>query len=79
VIEIVAEGRTLDWKLATEAIAIDKNGVRTDLAVDESRTTREGTYENGAVVRLALQVPADFDASTLGTVLFAGVHVEIRA
>jgi len=79
VIEIVAQGRALDWKLAPDAIAIGKNGTRTDLVVDASRTTREGTYENGAVVRLALQVPANFDATTLDTVLFAGVHVEIRA
>lgn len=79
VIEIVAEGRTLDWKLAPEAIAIDKNGTRTDLAVDESRTTREGTYENGAVVRLALQVPANFDSTTLSMILVGGITVEIRA
>ncbi len=79
VIEIVAEGRMLDWKLASDAVAISKNGTRTDLAVDASRTTREGHYDGGAIVRLALQIPASFDANELDTVLIGGVHVEIRA
>jgi Ca-activated chloride channel family protein len=78
VIEIVAEGRSLDWKLGSEAIAISKDGARTDLTVDASRTTREGKYESGAIVRLALQVPADFDATTLSMVIFGELDVEIR-
>ena len=79
VIEIVAEGRTLDWHLANEAIVISKNGTRTALAVDASRTTREGNYDNGAIVRLALRIPEDFDATQIDFVLFAGVQVEMRA
>jgi Ca-activated chloride channel family protein len=78
VIEIVAQGRTLDWKLGTNAIAIAKDGAQSDFVVDATRTTREGTYENGAVVRLALQIPADFDATTLSMVFFGDLQLEIR-
>jgi len=78
VIEIVAQGRTLDWQLTEEAVVMSKDGTQTHLAVDASRTTREGQYDNGAIVRLALRVPADFDATQVVTIL-CGVHVEIRA
>jgi Ca-activated chloride channel family protein len=79
VIEIVAQGRKLDWKLAGDALVISKNGTQTNLAVDASRTTREGQYENGAIVRLALQIPADFDATTTMSMLYVGdLTVEIR-
>jgi Ca-activated chloride channel family protein len=78
VIEIVAQGRPLHWKTATEAIAIAKDGTRTDLVVDASRTTREATYEDGAVVRLALEIPGGFDPTTLSMVYFADITVEIR-
>ena len=78
VIEIVAQGRTLDWKLADEAIVISKNGTQTNLAADASRTTREGQYDSGAIVRLALAIPADFDATQLSMVYFGDLTVEIR-
>jgi Ca-activated chloride channel family protein len=78
VIEIVAQGRALDWKLTPNAITIHKNGTQTDLVVDASRTTREGMYKDGAVVRLALQVPADFDATTISMLYVGDVQLEIR-
>jgi len=77
-IEIVVEGRTLDWKSALDAMLVDRSGSSQRVAVDATRTTRAGTYESGTVVRFTLLVPAGFDGKTLAQVAIGGVQVEIR-
>lgn len=78
IVEIVVEGRSLAWQATPEAMILERNGNSRRVPVDTTRTTRDGTYESGAVIRFVLQVPADFDASTLNHVILGAVQVEIR-
>ncbi len=79
VIEIAIEGATLAWKSHPTAMAMTRGGATMQLAIDASRTTRDGSYGSGTIVRIALQAPADFDASTLANLIIGDVHVEIRS
>ncbi len=76
-IEIVATDRQLAWKVLPEAVVLMKDGAQHRLTIDASRTTRDGTYEPGAVIRFVLQVPAGFDASQIAHVTIGDVHVEL--
>jgi hypothetical protein len=78
VIEIAVEGRSLAWKPAPEALALLANGTSQRYTVDATRTTRDGTYESETIVRFVLEVPADFDPSTLLHVTIGSVQVEIQ-
>ncbi len=78
VLEITVDGESLAWKVAPRVQA-QLGRSMLELAVDATRTTRDGTYEPGTTVRLVLQVPPDFDPSELAEVSMNGVQMTIRA
>jgi hypothetical protein len=77
-IELVASDRRLEWKVLPEAVLLMKDGTQVRLPIDASRTTRDGAYESGAVIRFVLQVPAGFDASQIAHVTIGDVQVEVH-
>jgi len=78
IVEITVDGRALAWQPAAAVVVMERSGATRSLLLDLATTTREGTYEPGTTVRFVLQVPADFDASSIAHVIVGGTQVEIR-